>query len=742
MSRALRSFCLTLLFLSVAAVPYINAQTPPPDTTRSSACHGTTEQPEPGCSGKFIGMVDPISGKVFNQSANNSDGAAREISAAPLYQRYVDSTALQSGTGRPVFAHLQPWFQVATSSQTYPVPNFENDADNGARGLKQVDNHVQIGYDSSHCDVVNRQLTDMQNRGFAGPIVNWYGPYKSTFGTFRFEERTTQAWQSSLNGTTFGGGNNCPNRSSSLKFALMEDQGAWSEGNWQGADPNQGYSSVGPCSPTGTNSACITNHIRNNMIYANNGYTNQPTYLKVDFTTKQMSSAAISRALWFTFVDEDGWTGVTWSTVWQDARDFGGTRNPPNELMFRDHTTGFTKFCTSTTQNCGNAFAWVRSNTRQNDPTGDPQIGYTHLSGFYDAAQSHPQALAFGASWKGFNESKSAMLNNENRLTEQKCGHVWRKTLYEISGARSTSVVPFLQLATWNDYDEGTEIESGIDNCVGAVTAVSTDCAGKQCVRWSTSFSEDGNEQTIAYYRIDTVNFNGTVRPDVHRVYPKLGSSQEYVYAAHSGSYDESTYVVDSTGTYPKTYSKVNERFWIYQDTQWNEPNFWFYVTAVGLNSMKNQRSNSVDIHPSNGSITISGELQSYTYDAGGWYEEIGGCTQSGHCMETQLIYHPNYQTHYDSGTITATVLGVTKTVSYGEGSSRESIAETIVNAFNQDSNSPVNAYRSGADACFTSKQNGGNKNQPAGSSVTYDSGSFGSSSFSTSNAGMAGGSG
>ncbi len=25
--------------------------------------------------------------------------------------------------------------------------------------------------------------------------------------------------------------------------------------------------------------------------------------------------------------------------------------------------------------------------------------------------------------------------------------------------------MPYLQIATWNDYNEGTEIESGIDNC-------------------------------------------------------------------------------------------------------------------------------------------------------------------------------------------------------------------------------------------------------------------------------------
>ena len=33
--------------------------------------------------------------------------------------------------------------------------------------------------------------------------------------------------------------------------------------------------------------------------------------------------------------------------------------------------------------------------------------------------------------------------------------------------------LPALQLVTWNDYEEGTEIESGIDNCFSLSASVS-----------------------------------------------------------------------------------------------------------------------------------------------------------------------------------------------------------------------------------------------------------------------------
>jgi hypothetical protein len=50
-----------------------------------------------------------------------------------------------------------------------------------------------------------------------------------------------------------------------------------------------------------------------------------------------------------------------------------------------------------------------------------------------------------------------------------------------------------LQLVTWNDYEEGTEIESGIDNCVSVSAAIS----GSQ-LSWKLS----GKENTVDHYKV------------------------------------------------------------------------------------------------------------------------------------------------------------------------------------------------------------------------------------------------
>lgn len=53
--------------------------------------------------------------------------------------------------------------------------------------------------------------------------------------------------------------------------------------------------------------------------------------------------------------------------------------------------------------------------------------------------------------------------------------------------------LPYLQLVTWNDYEEGTEIESGIDGCFSLQASMS----GSE-LTWTTN----GDENTVDHYTI------------------------------------------------------------------------------------------------------------------------------------------------------------------------------------------------------------------------------------------------
>ena len=77
---------------------------------------------------------------------------------------------------------------------------------------------------------------------------------------------------------------------------------------------------------------------------------------------------------------------------------------------------------------------------------------------------------------------------------DQRCGQTWLQTFSKINSLyNSTNQLAAMQLVTWNDYEEGTEIESGIDNCVGVSAAM----AGNS-LQWKIT----GSENTIDHYRV------------------------------------------------------------------------------------------------------------------------------------------------------------------------------------------------------------------------------------------------
>jgi len=114
-----------------------------------------------------------------------------------------------------------------------------------------------------------------------------------------------------------------------------------------------------------------------------------------------------------------------------------------------------------------------------------------YLDWFYgDSLNDVASKLVFGSAFKGFNDTLAAW--SANRVMSQSCGQEWLNTFATVGKYYSASAqLPNFQVATWNDYEEGTEIETGIDNCV----SVSASISGTS-LAWSVS----GNENTIDHY--------------------------------------------------------------------------------------------------------------------------------------------------------------------------------------------------------------------------------------------------
>ncbi len=110
------------------------------------------------------------------------------------------------------------------------------------------------------------------------------------------------------------------------------------------------------------------------------------------------------------------------------------------------------------------SYSWVMPTTSD--------YGMDYLTSFYDAGMPLENEQTVGASYKGFNDTLASW--GSNRIMGQQCGQTWLQTFSEINGLyNSGKQLAALQLVTWNDYEEATEIESGINNCFSVTASVS-----------------------------------------------------------------------------------------------------------------------------------------------------------------------------------------------------------------------------------------------------------------------------
>ena len=136
----------------------------------------------------------------------------------------------------------------------------------------------------------------------------------------------------------------------------------------------------------------------------------------------------------------------------------------------------------------GGAFQWL--DISSDDPF-DEEIAAQDA--FYNAAKQKPSFITLGSAYKGFNDTAAKW--STNRVVDQHCGQTWLDTFANIGQHYSTSnQLPALQIVTWNDYEEGTAIELGIDSCVFLQPSIS----GNN-LSWTVN---GGSEATIDHYTV------------------------------------------------------------------------------------------------------------------------------------------------------------------------------------------------------------------------------------------------
>ena len=144
-------------------------------------------------------------------------------------------------------------------------------------------------------------------------------------------------------------------------------------------------------------------------------------------------------------------------TDWNRVRQMMNSWEDPPLIIYKDANT---KYANS----FDGFYAWVSPGAQGWSRDGS-NWGRDYLDDFYRRMQQqYPNKIAVGAAWPGFNDTLASW--SRNRHISARCGRTFEESLRmwrRYYGEQHP--LPFLMIVTWNDYEEGTAIERGIDTC-------------------------------------------------------------------------------------------------------------------------------------------------------------------------------------------------------------------------------------------------------------------------------------
>lgn len=203
------------------------------------------------------------------------------------------------------------------------------------------------------------------------------------------------------------------------------------------------------------------------------------------------------------FMRINGKKAVYWFITQQDIDaqiDWSAVKNHANSLgmaMILDNPwDGFT-FYNGDGFSDG-AYAWVSAD-------GTSGLDYLNKT-FFPTAQQHPGSIVIGGTWRGFNDVAAGWSSNLHMPS--RCGLTWLDTFAANDAKGAMSAV---MIDTWDDYAEGSEMETGIENCLDSINV----SVNQGTLSWQDSFGKDpwsgvsGSEKTIDHYEVWVAGNNG-----------------------------------------------------------------------------------------------------------------------------------------------------------------------------------------------------------------------------------------
>lgn len=264
--------------------------------------------------------------------------------------------------------------------------------------------HIDVGYSSQDRGTLEKQIEQAKGLNISGFVVNWYGPSRD------FEDRSYALLQRIAAEKGF-------------KVAVMYDESV--------DDPSR-----------------ATDQAISDLQYAYDRYfgphASEPKDAYLTFNGRPMI---------FIFPK-------TGDTNWDKVREVVDTWQPKPLLVYKDANPKYAKAMDG-------FYAWV-SPGKMGWTSDGSNWGRDYLDAFYQRMkQDYPDKVVVGAAWPGFDDSRASW--GKGRKMDARCG----KTLEDsLRVAREfypdRDPLPFIMIDTWNDYEEGTAIERGLNPCGGS----------------------------------------------------------------------------------------------------------------------------------------------------------------------------------------------------------------------------------------------------------------------------------
>jgi Bacterial Ig domain len=337
--------------------------------------------------------------------------------------------------------------------------------------------HINVGYNAADPAQVDRQIEDIISRGMDGAILDWYGGGS-------YQETAAEVWRHEV--TKYPG----------FEFAIQEDQNSHT---------------LKACST----SACAQQALISDLNFIASHYFSSSQYIRINgrpllptfdvdwYYPDPSATLYASNAIF-----------INWSTVRASVSG--------NPLIIERTAFGLTEPAVMS----DGAYSWIGINKLDQY---DEDLKY--IVNFDNTALATPGRIAIGSVYKGFNDTAASW--TQHRILDQHCGKLWLDTFatnVKTLGSQIDQLDAF-QVTTWNDYEEATTLETGVDNCL----SVSASVKGTH-LNWAISPNTVDSNATLSMFMV-YISKDGTNLAQLQVLPTKARTLDLTQYALPAGSY-------------------------------------------------------------------------------------------------------------------------------------------------------------------------------------------------------------